>query len=65
MPTTIWHPAHSFNSVDVAYEPHQEAAAAERWVAAVNADGTFGTWRYALARKIAQVRQILDNGRAG
>ena len=33
-----------------------KAAAAERWVAAVNADGTFGVWRYALARKIDQVR---------
>ena len=37
-----------------------KAAAAERWVAAVNADGTFGIWRYALARKIAQIREILD-----
>jgi type III restriction enzyme len=38
-----------------------KAAAAERWVAAVNADGTFGTWRYALARKVEQVRQVLDS----
>jgi type III restriction enzyme len=37
-----------------------KAAAAERWVAAVNADGTFGTWRYALARKVERVRQVLD-----
>jgi type III restriction enzyme len=37
-----------------------KAAAAERWVAAVNADGSFGTWRYAMARKIAQVRETLD-----
>lgn len=36
-------------------------AAAERWVAAVNADGTFGTWRYAMARKVAEVRAILDS----
>jgi type III restriction enzyme len=38
-----------------------KAAAAERWVAAVNADSTFGVWRYAMARKIDQVRQILDD----
>jgi len=37
-----------------------KAAAAERWVAAVNADGTFGIWQYAQARKIAQIREILD-----
>jgi type III restriction enzyme len=35
-------------------------AAAERWVAAVNADGLFGEWRYALARSIPQVRDVLD-----
>jgi type III restriction enzyme len=40
-----------------------KAAAAERWVAAVNADGTLGTWRYAQARKVAQVREILDSFR--
>jgi type III restriction enzyme len=34
-------------------------AAAERWVAAVNADSRFGTWQFALARSIEQVRQIL------
>ena len=37
-----------------------KAAAAQRWVAAVNADGRFGAWRYAVARKVDQVRQILD-----
>jgi type III restriction enzyme len=37
-----------------------KAAAAERWVAAVNADGSFGTWDYALARRVEQVRQVLD-----
>jgi type III restriction enzyme len=37
-----------------------KAAAAERWVSAVNAGGAFGNWRYAMARKIAQVREILD-----
>ena len=33
-------------------------AAAERWVAAVNADGTFGTWKYALAKKPVDVPQL-------
>lgn len=37
-----------------------KAAAAERWVAAVNADGTFGTWRYVLVRKLDQIRRVLD-----
>lgn len=37
-----------------------KAAAAERWVAAVNADGSFGTWRFAMARKVVEVRDILD-----
>jgi type III restriction enzyme len=35
-------------------------AAAERWVAAVNADGTFGTWKYALAKKPVDVPQLID-----
>ena len=34
--------------------------AAERWVAAVNADGRFGSWRYAIARRIADVTAVLD-----
>jgi hypothetical protein len=38
-------------------------AAAERWVAAVNADGQFGRWAYAMAKKVADVRAVLD--RAG
>jgi type III restriction enzyme len=37
-----------------------KAAAAERWAAAVNADGHFGTWRFAMARSIPAVREILD-----
>jgi hypothetical protein len=37
-----------------------KTAAAERCVAAVNADGKFGQWRYAMARSIPQVREILD-----
>jgi type III restriction enzyme len=37
-----------------------KAAAAERWVAAVNADGQFGRWRYELARSVRAVRECLD-----
>ena len=37
-----------------------KAGAAERWVAAVNADGQLGAWRYAQARSVAKVRAILD-----
>jgi type III restriction enzyme len=37
-----------------------KTAAAERWVAAVNADGTYGGWRYAVARKVSEVSDILD-----
>jgi type III restriction enzyme len=35
-------------------------AAAERWVAAVNADGTFGTWKYGLAKNPVDVPQLID-----
>jgi type III restriction enzyme len=37
-----------------------KAAAAERWVAAVNADGQFGKWQYRMARSVAGVREILE-----
>ena len=37
-----------------------KAAAAQRWVAAVNADGQHGAWRYAMARSVGAVREILD-----
>ena len=37
-----------------------KAAAAERWVAAVNADGRHGVWRYAMARSVGAVGEILD-----
>ena len=30
-------------------------AAAERWIKAVNADGNFGHWQYAIARKPSEV----------
>lgn len=34
--------------------------AAQRWVDAVNADGQYGQWRYGIARKPEEIRQILD-----
>jgi type III restriction enzyme len=37
-----------------------KAAAARRWVTAVNADGRFGRWEYAMARRVADVRGVLD-----
>jgi type III restriction enzyme len=37
-----------------------KAAAAERWCAAVNADGQFGLWKYAMARRLEQVRAALN-----
>jgi type III restriction enzyme len=36
-----------------------KAQAAQRWVQAVNADGRFGTWRYAMARKPGEVSTAL------
>ncbi len=43
------------------YDPLAEvkAAAAERWVAAVNADGRHGEWRYAVARRPGDVPGII------
>jgi type III restriction enzyme len=35
-------------------------AAAERWVAAVNADGAYGRWAYAVAKKPEEVRGLID-----
>jgi type III restriction enzyme len=37
-----------------------KAAATERWVAAVDGDGQLGTWRYAMARSVPQVRECLE-----
>jgi type III restriction enzyme len=36
-----------------------KAAAAERWVAAVNAEGSFGRWAYRIARKPTEVSAVL------
>ncbi len=43
------------------YDPLEEVkrAAADRWVAAVNADGTYGKWRYAIAKKVSDVPDLL------
>lgn len=43
------------------YDPLEDVkrAAAERWVAAVNADGTYGRWHYAVAKKVADIPEIL------
>jgi type III restriction enzyme len=37
-----------------------KAAAAERGITAVNADGQFGRWQYAMVRSVAAVRDVLD-----
>jgi type III restriction enzyme len=44
------------------FDPLEEVkrAAAERWVAAVNAEGSFGRWEYAVAKRPTDVRSILD-----
>ena len=36
-----------------------KTAAAKRWVAAVNADGSYGRWRYGIAKRIADVAAIV------
>ena len=39
--------------------------AAERWVAAVNADGNYGTWRYALAKRPTEIPKLIGDAAAG
>jgi type III restriction enzyme len=50
------------------YDPLEEVkrAATERWVAAVNADGTYGQWAYALVKKTTDVSDAITRvvGRA-
>jgi type III restriction enzyme len=43
------------------YDPLEEVkrAAAERWVAAVNADGRYGRWAYAVAKKVADIPALV------
>jgi len=37
-----------------------KAAAAERWVAAVNAEGSYGRWRYAVSLKLDEINPRID-----
>jgi type III restriction enzyme len=48
------------------YDPLEEVkrAAAERWVAAVNAEGSYGHWQYALVKRVADVRGAVDKALA-
>ena len=43
------------------WDPLEEVkrAAAERWVAAVTADGTYGCWKYAVAKKPEDIRRLI------
>jgi type III restriction enzyme len=45
------------------FDPVEEVkrAAAERWVAAVNADGTYGEWRYGLAKRPTEVPEVVSS----
>ena len=45
------------------WDPLEEKkrSAAERWVAAVNAEGSFGGWDYRIAKRVSEVREILDD----
>jgi type III restriction enzyme len=38
-----------------------KAQAAERWVSAVNADGSHGEWRYALTHKMSEIPALLED----
>ncbi len=44
------------------YDPLEEVkgAAAKRWVAAVNADGTYGRWQHAVAKKISDIPVLIE-----
>lgn len=44
------------------YDPDEEVktAAAHRWVNAVNADGTYGQWRYAVVHKTGEIDGVLN-----
>jgi len=43
------------------YDPLEDVkrAAAERWVAAVNAEGSYGRWAYRIAKKPTEVSGII------
>jgi type III restriction enzyme len=46
------------------YDPLKDVKrqAAERWVAAINADGRFGNWKYLLIEKVADISARLGSG---
>ena len=48
------------------YDPLTEvkSQAAERWVRAVNADGGFGVWIYALVSDIVNIREVIERSAA-
>lgn len=48
------------------YDPLEEIKrqAAERWVAAVNAEGSYGAWRYGIAKKIGEIPRIVTGAGA-
>ena len=45
------------------YDPLEDvkAQAAQRWVNAVNADGTYGEWRYVVVHEMAATRSAIDD----
>jgi type III restriction enzyme len=49
------------------YDPLEDVkrAAAERWVAAVNADGGHGRWCYVLAKKVTDIGRLLEAAARG
>jgi len=44
------------------YDPVEQvkSEAAQRWVNAVSADGTFGRWAYRIARRPEEARRVID-----
>jgi type III restriction enzyme len=48
------------------YDPLTDVkkAAAERWVAAVNAEGSYGRWGYALVKDVAEIGRALEQAKA-
>jgi len=44
------------------YDPLEEVkrSAAERWVTAVTAEGSFGGWQFAMARSVPEIDRLLD-----
>jgi hypothetical protein len=48
------------------YDPREEvkSAAAQRWVDAVNAEGSFGQWRYAIVKKTTDVPDTIAHSKS-